>query len=345
MQQGSIHNVRGVDLMKLTEWLVENGIPFQENVDISRLSQIKAGGVFRVLVKPETEAHLAALLKKIAAESLPYKVIGNLSNVLFRDGEIRTIAISTRGLRALSFATDGTVTAEAGVMLPTLARKLVQSGNKGFAGLIGVPASVGGAVFMNASCYGDATSDYLVDVRCLDQLGNVHVFSATDLSFSWRHSAFHDRLGGYVIISVRFNPMPGDQEVELRREEGIKTHRRTYQEKNFQNLGSTFATRDIYGDLTRFFLGYRIGLMFVKGFIRILGGDRHHQYAALARRFTMDYFRLKGRPNIDFSENTFNCVINRGGAKADEIIEFVQIAHTAVDKCIPLEIELLKDIE
>lgn len=91
------------DLLQLTEWLFEKCIPFQEKVEIARLSQIKAGGIFCLLVKAETEGQLAALLQELALRALPYKVIGNLSNVLFRDGEIRTIAISTRGLRSLSF--------------------------------------------------------------------------------------------------------------------------------------------------------------------------------------------------------------------------------------------------
>lgn len=333
------------ELLKFTEWLLEKDIPFQENVDVARLSQIKAGGVFRVLVKPETEGQLAALLQELAVRALPYKVIGNLSNVLFRDGEIRTVAISTRGLRALSFENNGTVTAEAGVMLPTLARKLVQAGNKGFAGLIGVPASVGGAVFMNASCYGDATSGYLVDVRCLDPVGKIHVFAASDLNFAWRHSAFHDRLAGYIIIAARFMPVSANQKAETRREEEIKVHRRTYQENNFPNLGSTFATKNIYGDIARDFLGYRVGLILVKVLTRIMGGDGHHRFATLARRFTKAYFHLKGSPAIDFSDSTFNCVVNRGGAKADEIIEFVLTAHKAINKCVPLEIELQKDIE
>jgi UDP-N-acetylmuramate dehydrogenase len=333
------------NLLKLTEWLFEKGIPFQEKVEIARLSQIKAGGVFRVLVKPETEPQLAALLHELASRSLPYKVIGNLSNVLFRDGEIRTIGISTRGLRSLSFENNGTVTAEAGVMLPTLARKLVQAGSKGFSGLIGVPASVGGAVYMNASCYGDATSDYLVDVRCVDQAGNTHVFSKEDLNFSWRHSAFHDLFSGYIIMAARFRPVSGNKEVETRREEKIKSHRRTYQENNLPNLGSTFATSDIYGDLARHFHSYRIGLVFIKVLTRIMGGDGHHRFATLARWFTKAYFHLKASSAINFSDSTFNCVVNRGGAKADEIMEFVLTAHNAINKCVPLEIELVKDIE
>lgn len=337
--------VSNTDLLSLITWLQEKEIPFQERVDIARLSQIKAGGAFLVLVKPATEAQLAALLQVLAERALPYKVIGNLSNVLFRDGEIRTVVISTRNLRALSFENNGMVVAEAGVMLPTLARRLVQAGYKGFAGLIGVPASVGGAVFMNASCYGDATSDYLVNVRCLDRVGKVYVLNTIDLNFDWRHSAFHDRLAGFIIIAVRFRPVLGNPETEIQREEAIKVHRRIYQENSLPNLGSTFGTTNIYGDIAKNFPVYKAGLMMVKVLTRVAGGDRHHRFASLARWFTKAYFHLKGTPTIDFSNSTFNCVVNRGGANADEIIEFVLTVHKAIHKCVPLENELLKDIE
>jgi UDP-N-acetylmuramate dehydrogenase len=335
-------------LAKLTGWLQEKDIPFQENVEIARLSQIKAGGVFLIMVKPSTEGHVKELMAELDVRALPYKIIGNLSNVLFRDGDIRTIAISMRGLRTLSFEDDGTVVVGAGVMLPTLATKLVQAGYQGFAGLIGVPARLGGAVYMNASCFGDATSDYLEEVRCVNPGGDIQAFKASELNFVWRHSAFHDRLAGCVIIAAKFRPVIGDKEVEAERERNIKLLRRTYQENVYPNLGSTYGTLNIYGDLARCFIGYRVVLILIKILTRITRtslSDGHHRFAAYAVPLTKAYFHLKGSSEIDFSKSTFNCVVNRGGAKADDIIEFVLRTDRAINKCVPLEIELLKDIE
>lgn len=332
----------------LMVWLLEKGLPFQENVEIARLSQIKAGGVFRLMAKPSTEEHVRELIGELRARALPYKIIGNLSNVLFRDGDIRTIAISTRGLRMLSFEDDGAVVVGAGVMLPTLATKLVQAGYKGFAGLLGVPASLGGAVYMNASCFGDATSDYLEEVRCVNSAGDIQIFKASELNFVWRHSAFHDRLAGFVIIAAKFRPMMGDKEVETERERNIRLLRRTYQENVYPNLGSTYATLNIYGDLAKCFMGYRVVLFIIRVMTRLTRtslNDGHHRFAAYAVPLTKAYFHLKGSSKIDFSKSTFNCVVNRGGAKADDIIEFVLKADRAINKCVSLEIELLKDIE
>lgn len=333
------------DLSQLKKWLLANDIAFKEKVEIARLSQIKAGGIFNLMVMPSMKAQVTLLVKELSTRSLPYKVIGNLSNILFRDGEIRTVAISMRGLQTLNFENDGSVLVEAGVMLPTLARKLVKSGHKGFAGLIGVPASVGGAVMMNASCYGDAISDYLFEVSCITPSGDIKVFTKADLKFSWRHSVFHNEYRGYLIYSVKLRPAAGDLRAEIAREQSIKKHRKTYQEDSYPNLGSTFATRDIYREIANRFPLYRAGLLVVKILARLLPGEVHHLFASLARGFTRTYFHIKRGRQIDFSASTFNCVVNLGGAKADELIEFVSKTHQAIDFCVPLEIELLKDIE
>lgn len=334
-------------LLDLAMWLSGKGISFQKNVELAKLSHIKAGGCCRVLVKPTTEDQLATLLRMLEEKGIPHKVLGNLSNVLFRDGEIRTVCISTHSLRGLHIH-DETVTAEAGVMLPTLARRLVQSGFQGFAGLVGIPATIGGAVFMNASSYGDAISDCLLDVRCMDRNGNVHVIGASELDFTWRHSAFHDRLAGHIILSARFRLIPGSMTAEIERMERVKTDRKTYQENALPNLGSTFATINIYGAIAKQFFGYKCGLFLVKWltrFVYVISLRKCHWYPGLARRYTKFYFQLKGSRAIDFSASTFNCVVNLGGAKADDIIDFVMETHRAIGKCVPLEIELWKDIE
>jgi len=332
------HMVCDNDLNELTAWLGEQRISYLQNFEIARYSQIKAGGVFRLLVKPETEPQLLMLLWQLGRRSLPYKV-------MFRDGEIRTIGITTREMRNLTFDDEGFVSAESGVLLPTMAKRLTRSGYAGFAGLVGVPASIGGAVYMNASCYGDAVSDHLVDVRCVSRNGDSRVFDAASLRFSWRHSAFHDAMSDWVIVSARFKPQTQGRAEEEGRERQIKQHRREYQENKLPNLGSTFATTDIYSAIAKRFLFYGVLLRMVRVVVRLCGAKGHHYYAKVARGLTKIYFGLKGREDVDFSEFTFNCVVNRGDAKANELIDFVLTAQKAIDGCVPLEIELHKDIE
>lgn len=333
------------DVVSFTNWLVENSIPFQERVRVDKISQIKAGGLFRVVVRPESEDQLVLVIRELAFRRLPHKLIGNLSNTLFRDGEIKTVTISLKWFRRYSFDPGGFVTAEAGLMLPTLAKLMVRRRYKGFAGLVGVPGTVGGAVFMNASCYNDGISDYLHDVRCLDHEGIVRTIPAAELGFSWRRSAFHESLTGFTILSARFKLVAASADEESQWEKQIRTHRKTYQENEYPNLGSTFATKDIYSEISNHFFGFKCALFIVRGLTKYLPGDRHHNYAFLARKLVLLYFHLRRVEEVDYSNSTFNCVVNRGSATANQLIDFVLHTQSAIDNCVPLEIEILKDIK
>ncbi|MEI7826136.1 MAG: FAD-binding protein, partial [Chlorobiaceae bacterium] len=314
-------------------------------VDIASISQIKAGGRFLLMVKPQNEIMFAEVIRQLNKRSIYFKPIGNLSNVLFRDGDIRSIAISTRNLTTVKNDGDGVLTVGAGVMLPAFAHKMVYEGYKGFAGIVGIPASVGGAVYMNASSYHDCISQYLESVCCIDPSGNIHHLEKKELGISWRHSAFHDRYHGWTIVSVSFRLEQGDPATECERMVSVRQHRKAYQESGYPNLGSTFATTDIYGDLASHFYGYRLGFFLLRVLNRLIPGDKHHHFALMARWFTKKYFNLQGNERIDYSRSTFNCIVNKGRADANEIIAFVEKTYNAINRSIKLEIELVKDIE
>jgi UDP-N-acetylmuramate dehydrogenase len=332
-------------LADFISWIKSVGIDYQENVEIKKISQIKAGGIFELMIKPSSEDQLSHAIQKMQLQKLPYKVIGNLSNVLFRDGAIKTVAISLRNMRSQVIDINEELSVGAGVLLPSIARQLVRDGYKGFAGLVGVPGCIGGAVFMNASCYGDCISDHLIDVKCIDSEGNLHIINKSNMNFSWRHSILHDLLSGWIVISARFRLEKQDGFEDSMREHQIKSHRRYYQESKYPNLGSTFATTNIYGDLAVKFIGYRVGLLFIRAISKFMFGDRHLRYANLARRFTMSYFRSFGTLRVDYSKCTFNCVVNKGGATANEIIKFVEATQRALGYSVQIEIEIQKDIQ
>lgn len=326
-------------------WVKSSSLDYQEHVEIKKISQIKAGGIFELMIKPSSEDQFSLVIHELYLRELPYKVIGNLSNVLFRDGKIMTVAISLRNMRSQVVEMNGELSVGAGVLLPSMTRQLVRDGYKGFAGLVGVPGCIGGAVFMNASCYGDCISDYLIEVKCIDPEGNVHIINKSSMGFSWRHSILHDQLSGWIVVSARFRPEKQDGVEDSVREREIKSHRQYYQESKYPNLGSTFATTNIYGDLADKFFGYRLGLFLIRAISKFMPGDRHMHFARLARRFTMIYFRSFGSMRVDYSESTFNCVVNKGGATANEIIKFIESTQLALGYSVKIEVEIQKDIQ
>lgn len=329
----------------IVDWLKSNSFRYQENVRADKISHIKAGGIFRTLIKPGSIQELSQLLSEFHHWGLSYKIIGNMSNVLFRDGIIETPVISLRRLKQIRFINENTVCVESGVMLPTFARTMLHKGITGFSGLVGVPGSIGGAVFMNASCYGCAISDYLIEVICLDDQGVKHRFNHEDLELSWRKSAFHEKLQNFVIVSATFKVVTSGEIEEKNQESEIRTHRKMYQENKLPNLGSTFATQDIYSDISRKNRGFGVCLLLVRLIVHILPGNHHHRFAYLARKLVLLYFGLSNTDEIGYSESTFNCVVNLGNANADHIIEFVRNTSKAINEAAPLEIEIVDDIE
>lgn len=332
-------------LDSLQAWLTDTGIPYREDFPLAKLSQIKCGGTPRVLVTPLDTAQLQALVQHLDQENIPRFVIGNLSNLLVRSGAILTVMISLKNMRETVFG-EHDVRVDAGALIPAFARQMESKGYSGFGGLYGVPASVGGAIFMNASCYGDETSRHLIDVTCLDQHGQLCTLPKSALGFGWRHSAFHEHLRAHTIVSARFAlvPSPTGGQGKLQSTEA-EINRRTYQERTHPNLGSLFATRNIYGDLAACFPIYRALWIGARLAVRLMPGDRHHNAARLFAAVTRWYFDIRDTPLVGLSPKTVNCVINLGEAQADNIIDFVKQVRDKMHGRLPFEIEILEHVE
>ena len=334
----------GSRLENLHAWLIRADIPFRKDFPLAKLSQIKCGGVPKLLVMPHNIIQLQELIKHLDEQCIPRFVIGNLSNLLVRSGPIQTVIVSLKNMREIIFG-DGDVRVDAGVLIPTFARLMNEKGYSGYAGLYGVPASVGGAIFMNASCYGDEISRYLIEVVCLDEHGQLCTLRKNDLGFDWRYSIFHGALRRYTIVGARFALIFNPEGVKERLQASeAEVNRRTYQERENPNLGSLFATRNIYGALAARFRVYHLLFVCIRLIARLMRGDVHRNAAILSIALTRWYFHIKDTPFVGLSPKTINCVINLGGADADDIIKFVKQVRSKMQDCLPFEIEILDQI-
>lgn len=337
--------------VKSVEDLVRGlGISCKRDFELKKKSPIKAGGICDFFLEPNSQEQLIDLVRGLKGLEKDFMVVGFLSNVLFRDGRIRTPIIHTGKLK--DFRLEGTdcVYAEAGCSLSYFAKELTQRGFEGFSGLTGFPATIGGAIYMNASCYGNAISDCLESVQCIDRDGNIVRFDRRDLGFSWRHSIFHDFPKSYVIVSAIFKLTPGDPSALLTAQDLAKNHRLEYQEHRLPNLGSTFATANIYREISRVNFKYRIGFFVIRMLILWAGRifmphSRTKIWAAAINRFTQRFFDIKPSGGVGVSRHTFNCVVNLGDSTAADIIYFVENIKRKIGIRAPLEIEIVDKIE
>ena len=130
------------------------GMSLSQREPLAAHSTLQIGGPAQFFVEIETVAALEELLALVRAGGTPFQVLGLGSNVLFPDEGLDGIVGRLTGdFRRL--AIDGSrVTAGAALVLSQLARKTVQAGLVGLEALSGFPSTVGGAVYMNAGCYG-----------------------------------------------------------------------------------------------------------------------------------------------------------------------------------------------
>ncbi|PSN11513.1 UDP-N-acetylenolpyruvoylglucosamine reductase, partial [filamentous cyanobacterium CCP5] len=129
----------------------------------------RAGGAAEWLAAPRTLEDIRRSLRWAQERQLPVTMIGAGSNLLVSDQGVPGLVITTRHWRQTEFdPATGQVTAAAGEPLPTLAWKAAKRGWRGLEWAVGIPGTVGGAVFMNAGAHGIETADILVRAWLLE---------------------------------------------------------------------------------------------------------------------------------------------------------------------------------
>ncbi len=202
---------------------------------LNDLTWLRVGGPADYLFQPADIEDLQAFLRDLPAD-VPVFPMGVGSNIIVRDGGLRAVVIRLgRGFNGISV--DGnTVTAGAAALDAHVARKAADAGVD-LTFLRTIPGSIGGAVRMNAGCYGSYTADVLQKATIVTQQGELVELSPDDLNFRYRQS---DLPEGAVLVSATFQAPSGDPaELHARMEAQLKKRDETQPTKD-RSAGSTF---------------------------------------------------------------------------------------------------------
>ena len=202
---------------------------------LESLTWLRVGGPADWLFQPADEADLSAFLAALDPE-VPVFPMGVGSNLIVRDGGIRGVVIRLgRGFNGIEIAGE-TVTAGAAALDAHVARKAAEAGLD-LTFLRTIPGSIGGAVRMNAGCYGQYVADRLDSVRVIHRDGRAETLPAAALNLAYRQS---DLPEGAVIVSATFRAPPGDPAaLEARMDDQI-ARRDASQPTKDRSAGSTF---------------------------------------------------------------------------------------------------------
>lgn len=172
---------------------------------LAPLTWFRVGGAAEVLFRPADVADLAAFLAGTPPD-VPVTVIGVGSNLLVRDGGVRGVVVRL-GAAFAQISTEGAeVIAGAAALDARVAELAADAGIDGLSFLRGVPGALGGALRMNAGCYGTEIKDVFVSATALDRMGQRHVLSREQMGFAYRHSAPE----GLIFVSARLRGRAGD---------------------------------------------------------------------------------------------------------------------------------------
>ena len=200
----------------------------------------RVGGPADVLFLPEDEDDLAQFLKGLDP-AVPVTPLGVGSNTLVRDGGVDGVVIRLAG-RAFGKIEprDGCrIYAGAAALDAMVAREAGKAGIAGLEFYRGVPGSIGGAVVMNAGCYGSETKDVLVEAYAVTRAGERQTFSNAEMAFSYRKSA-RAAEGGLIFTGALYEGAPDDPALVEARMAEITARREKTQPIREKTGGSTF---------------------------------------------------------------------------------------------------------
>lgn len=182
-----------------------------ENYPLKELTTFKIGGNAEFLIEPEDENEFIEALSFIKEKALRKIILGGGANILFSEGLIKGCVISTRKLTKVTVDGDY-VTAGAGILIADLNNELMNNNLSGLEFSGGLPGSLGGAVYMNARCYGSEFADVVESVKVIDDDGRLINLLKEDIAYRYKYSLFMDH-DEYNIISVNLCLKKGDNSI------------------------------------------------------------------------------------------------------------------------------------
>ncbi len=205
------------------------------NRDLSDLTWLRVGGPADYLFQPADLEDLQCFLRDLPADVDVFPM-GVGSNLIVRDGGLRAVVIRLgRGFNTIEVEGD-TVTAGAAALDAHVARKSAEAGVD-LTFLRTIPGSIGGAVRMNAGCYGSYVADVFVSAQVVLRDGSLKTLTADDLNFQYRQT---DLPEGAVLVSATLRGPEGDPDALAARMEEQLRKRDESQPTKERSAGSTF---------------------------------------------------------------------------------------------------------
>lgn len=280
------------------------------NEPMSRHTSFRIGGPADVFAVPRDRSDLSSLIRETAARKLPVFILGAGTNLLVRDGGFRGVVISMERISGIEeerrYRSIGgvycVVRAEAGAMLSRLLGFAAERGLSGLEFAAGIPGTVGGAVCMNAGTSKGEIGDVIDSVTMISPSEEV-IKTREEMEFGYRRASIP---AGHAVVETRLVLRLDDTERIKARVQDILKRRQQTQPLTLPNAGSIFKNP----------IDEAAGRLIEKA-------------------------GLKGAAvgDAEVSERHANFIVNKGGAKAGDVIRLMEMVQVRVFEVYGVRLE------
>jgi UDP-N-acetylmuramate dehydrogenase len=217
-------------------------LDIQRNKSLASNTTMGVGGPAEYYVEVRTQQEIQEALRWAEEQSIRWYIIGNASNILFEDAGFKGLIIHNK---IRHFQPHGEhITLGSGSLINPTIFKLSEFGLSGMEKLFGIPGTIGGALFQNASAFGGCISDFLISAQILDQDQgwNAKQWSKTDFEFEYRLSKVKKNIGKYIITQATFAFEKAQPETIKNTVQTINANRQT--KPIGKSVGSFFTNPD-----------------------------------------------------------------------------------------------------
>lgn len=229
-------------LPQFSDWIGEVKGKLVHNQNLSDITWFRIGGPAQLFFMPADEADLKYFLSHLPVE-IKVTVVGLGSNLLIRDGGLDGVVIRLpiRGFAQIEVLQEGQI--QVGTAMPDIrfAQSMAKEGLDGFTFYRGIPGGIGGALYMNAGCYGTETKDRMVSLRGVTRQGKLIELTNADMDYQYRKSHAPE---GVIFTSAIYQGFAGDAEELKERMANITATREDSQPTKHKTGGSTFKNPD-----------------------------------------------------------------------------------------------------
>lgn len=271
---------------------------------MSKHTTFRIGGTADAFVSPENALEIEKIIHFCKDTDTPYMLMGNGSNMLVGDGGIRGVVIHIGNGMSKCRIEGEEVYADAGILMSTLSKKILEANLTGFEFAGGIPGTLGGGIYMNAGAYGGELKDIIENVTFICPDGLIKTETADKLDFGYRHSMFEN--GGYNILSCKLKLKKGNYDEIKALMADYNKRRSDKQPLSQPSAGSTFKRPEGYfaGKLIQDagLMGYSVGGAMVS--------DKHAGF-----------------------------VVNKGDATAKDVLDLIKYVQDTVEEKFGVKLE------